>query len=167
VPCTDLNQDGVDDQLTSQPNAQALFGVTGADFLSACQVSQRSANSAPWSGALTAEYTHPISDSMDGYLRGLYSWKGKSQGDPQSAIDSVKAYGLLNVYAGLRHPEGNWEFSLYAKNLTNTFRVVSNEGLRSTSTLSHGTLSYTNYYGITVTEPREFGINARFAFGSR
>jgi iron complex outermembrane receptor protein len=167
VPCTDINQDGVDDLLTSQPDAQDLFGATGTDFLSACQVTQRSAASAPWSGALTAEYTHPISDSMDGYLRGLYSWKGKSQGDPQSAIDSVKAYGILNVYAGLRHPDGNWEFSLYAKNLTNTFRVVSNQGLRSTSTLSHGTLSYTNYYGITVTEPREFGINARFAFGSR
>ncbi len=167
VPCTDMDQDGVDDLLTSQPNAQALFGATGTDFLSACQVTQRSANSAPWSGALMAEYTHPISDSMDGYLRGLYSWKGKSQGDPQSAIDSVKAHGLLNVYAGLRHPDGIWEFSLYAKNLTNTFRVLTNEGLRSTSTLSHGTLSYTNYYGITVTEPREFGINARFVFGSR
>lgn len=167
VPCTDINQDGLPDLDAGQPNAQDLFAATGTDFVSACNVNQRSANSAPWSGSFTAEYTHPISDSLDGYLRGLYTWKGGSQGEPMSPIDSVEGYGILNLYGGVRHPDGNWEVSLYAKNLTNTFRVLSNEGLRSTATLSHGTLSYTNYYGISVTEPREFGINVKVAFGSR
>ena len=32
---------------------------------------------------------------------------------------------------------------------------------------SSGPLSSSNYYGIGVTEPREFGINLRLAFGSR
>lgn len=167
VPCTDLNGDGADDQLVTQPNAQDLFAVTGTDFLSACRVNQRSASSPLWSGALTAEYTQPINTSLEGYLRGLYSWKGKSEGDPSSKIDSVKSFGILNLYAGLRDPDGGWELSVFAKNVTNTFRVLTNEGLRSTSTLTHGTLSYTNYYGITVTEPREFGVNLKIAFGSR
>lgn len=167
TPCTDLNGDGQDDRLFSAPSATALVAAVGSDFVSVCNISQRANASPPWAGSLQAEYNHPLSDSMEGYLRGLYTWKGKSQGEPSNPVDQIKAYGLLNMFLGIRDPDGAWDLSLYGKNITNTFRVLTNTGPQTTATLSHGTLSYTNYYGITVTDPREFGLNLRFAFGSR
>ena len=78
----------------------------------------------------------------------------------------------------MRAPDGQWEVSLYGKNITNTFRVLNRSNGPSQTTLrggiplggpvvSSGSLSTSNYYGINVTEPREFGINLRLAFGSR
>jgi iron complex outermembrane receptor protein len=167
IPCTDINGDNIPDgNLVSPPDADDLFAETGTNFVSACNVNMRSSFSSPWSAAITAEYSHPFSSSTDGYLRGLYSWKGNSQNDPISTIDDVKSYGILNVFAGLRHPDGRWDLSAYAKNITNSFRVLTNDGLRTTS-VGEQTLGYTNYYGITSTMPREFGVNLRVAFGSR
>jgi iron complex outermembrane receptor protein len=110
----------------------------------------------------------PVNDNAEAYLRGLFSWKGNSIGDPGNAFDSVSSYGLLNAYIGVRDAEGAWDITAYAKNLTNAFRVVTrSNGPLATSLRSPGTLSYTNYFGVSVTEPREFGLTARFAFGSR
>ena len=62
--------------------------------------------------------------------------------------------------------------------MTNTFRVLTRSNGPQATPLrggvplggpvtSSGALSFTNYYGITVTEPREFGINLRLAIGLR
>jgi iron complex outermembrane recepter protein len=124
------------------------------------------------------EYSRPLNDRMDGYLRGLFTWKGNSVNDPVNAFDDVPGYGILNLYAGLRASNGAWEMSLYGKNITNTFRVLTRSNGPSVTSLragiplgpppvvSSGPIAG-SYYGITVTEPREFGINLRFAFGSR
>lgn len=167
TPCTDLNGDGIDDGLSAPPNAQALFAATGTDFVSVCTVNQRANASAPWNGTFTGEYSLPLGSRSEGYLRGLFSWKGNSLGEPTNGFDQIKKYGILNLFAGLRDADGAWDVGLYGKNVTNTFRVLSNFGAQTTSTLTHGTLAGTNYFGITVTEPREFGITARIAFGSR
>lgn len=167
MPCTDLNGDGVDDGLSAPPDPQALFAATGTDFVSVCTVNQRANASAPWNGSFTGEYRLPVSNWSEAYLRGLFSWKGKSQGEPTNPFDQVKAYGILNLYAGFRAADGSWDVNFYGKNITNTFRVLQNLGTQTTPTLTHGTLAYTNYYGISVTEPREFGVNLRIALGSR
>ena len=45
---------------------------------------------------------------MEGYVRGLYNWKGNSANDPVNAFDDVASYGLLNLYAGVRDADGRW-----------------------------------------------------------
>jgi hypothetical protein len=56
----------------------------------------------------------------------------------------------------------------YGKNITNAFRVLSrSNGVEGTALLGVGTVSSTNYFAITSTQPQEFGVTARFAFGSR
>ena len=169
TPCTDLNGDGVDDRVSAPPNAQALFAATGTDFVSVCNVNQRANASAPWNGTFTGELKLPVGDTYEAYLRGLFSWKGSSQGEPTNNFDQIKKYGILNLFVGLRDPEGAWDVNLYGKNITNTFRILNFADAASTTTptLTHGTVASTNYFGINVTEPREFGITARIAFGSR
>lgn len=124
----------------------------------------------------------PLTGRADGYLRGLLAWRGKSQNDPDNPFDNVGAYGLLNLFVGLRDPGGAWELSFYGKNLTNITKLLS----RDSSPLSTGTVDIllgaptfttpvgtasstftSRYTNVTTTPAREFGVNFRVAFGSR
>ena len=180
LPCTDvrnnstgaLGKDGIPDTTTTAPTLAELQAATGADGVGVCRVTQRANVASPFSATLQVEYSHPLTDRMNGYVRGLYSFRNRSINDPNNAIDDIKAYGILNLYAGLRDEGQGWEVSLYAKNVTNSFRVLSRTAnvlsTRSTPVGGASTVySFTNYYGITVTEPREFGVTVRASFGSR
>lgn len=184
IPCTDLNSDGKPDAVTTAPTLAALKAATGANNISACQVSQRSAFLPPFSATLTGEYNLPVTDNVDGYLRGLFTFSGNSIGDPANAFDSVGSFGLLNLFAGARAPDGQWEVQLFAKNVLNTTRVLTRTDPLFTSfqQLNFGgqfvngqpvftgttpTTVTSTYTGGTITPPREFGINVRFFFGSR
>lgn len=183
IPCNDLNGDGVPDVVGAAPSLAVLQAAVGADNVAGCSVSQRSAFIPPFSATLTSEYRMPVSGTVDGYVRGLYSFRGKSQGDPTNNFDQVGAFGLLNLFAGVRDPEGKWEISLFAKNLLSTTRVLSRtsplftsyqqlpgaiiNGVPTITGRPTATTFTSTYTGATITPPREFGLNLRFALGSR
>lgn len=179
LPCLDLNGDGKPDVVSTSPTFAQINTATGGNLVSTCPTNQRSNSSPRFSAALNSEYTRAISTSVDGYLRGLLTYNGKSQSDPVNAFDDQKAFAILNLYLGIRDPQGAWEISLFGKNITNTFKVLSRSNgaiqteLRAGIPLggglvSAGSSSITNYFGdLRVTAPREFGINLRWAFGSR
>jgi iron complex outermembrane recepter protein len=185
IPCNDFNGDGKPDVVTNAPTLTQLQGAVGANNISACPgISQRSANASPWGGSFQAEYNTPISSNANGFLRGLLNFQGSAQGDPSNPFDDRGSYGLLNLYAGVRSADGTWEISAFAKNLTNNRTLLSvGNGPRSTSyqqltlagfngatpVLGAPTAQVFNssYADATSVAPREFGITARFAFGSR
>jgi iron complex outermembrane receptor protein len=178
LPCLDLNNDGVPDVVSAAPTLAQLQAAVGANNISGCRVNFNSGLSPRWSGTVQSEYSHPVSDIMNGYIRGLYTWKGSSVNDPANAFDDVKSYGLLNLYLGLRGEDNSWDVSFYGKNITNSFRVLTRTNGPQATPLrggiplggpvtSSGSLSFTNYYGITATEPREFGVTVKLAFGGR
>ena len=110
------------------------------------------------------------------FARGLFSYKGKSKGDPTNSIDDESGYGLLNLYAGLRAPDGGWEINLFAKNVFNTIRTTSfgapavtayQELAPPTFRTTVGKAFTSPYSVIQTTPPQEFGVNVRFALGSR
>ena len=189
LDCTDalnnatgaVGSDGIPD--TVVPTLAQLRTAYGAEDLAECASNGSSATFLPeWTGSVQAEYNLPISDGVESYVRGLLSWRGKSQNDPENRFDNVGAYGLLNLYAGLRAPDGAWEVSLYGKNIANVARITS----RESSPLSTGTIDVllgaptfqspvgtgstsltSRYTNVTTTPAREFGINLRFALGGR
>ncbi|TYC89608.1 TonB-dependent receptor [Novosphingobium sp. BW1] len=184
IPCNDfLNPDGVPDSPASAPSLGELMGVVGADNVSACTVNQAASNQPRFSATAMAEYSRPISNRVDAFVRGLYSFYGKSGGDPTNAWDSVKQYGLFNVFTGIRDPQGAWEVTLFAKNLFEMERVTERslplssqyqtlplQGFGPTGPIfgSPQNASFTSTYtNIRMTPPREFGINIRFTFGAR
>jgi iron complex outermembrane receptor protein len=174
VPCNDLNGDGVPDVVTTAPTLTQLQAAVGTDNVASCQVSQRSGFQAPFSASLTSEYTLPVSSQVDAYFRGLLNFSGNSRTDPTNIYDDVGSYGLVNVFAGIRDPKGAWEVSLFAKNLFDTTKTLSRTNPLLTSYLiptgatTTVAATYTSAYtGVTSTAPREFGINVRYAFGSR
>lgn len=183
IPCNDLNGDGVPDVLTSAPTVGDLQAAYGSDYMGACNVTQRAAFQSPFSASAQAEYTRPISDKMNFFARGQLTYFGHSRNDPTNSFDDVGAYGLFNLFAGLRDPGGAWEINLFAKNLFNTTKtlsydsaVTSYQRLIWAGTFTNGRPdfsgaageSYTSPYSrIRTTSPREFGVNLRFAIGSR
>ena len=132
----------------------------------------------PVTATLQGEYHVAVSSKVDGFLRGLVNYNGKSQGDPSNNFDQVGTYALANLYAGIRDPDGGWEVSLFAKNLFDTTKVLTRTtplftsyqqitGFTATGATTAAQTFTSTYTGGTVTPPREFGINVRFYFGSR
>ena len=171
IPCTDLNGDGVPDTITTAPTLAQLQAATGGNNISACTVTQRSSFLPPLGVTLQSEYNLPINAHVDAYLRGLLSYNGRSQGNPTSPFDDASSYGLLNLYAGVRDPDGKWEINLFAKNILDETKILSRGDPLVTSYRQlptfRSTTTTSTYTGITTTAPREFGVNLRFAFGSR
>jgi iron complex outermembrane receptor protein len=164
-PCVDLNDDNIQD--TVAPTLAQLFGHVGANQIDTCTADASSSSAPKWSGTVQAEYSHPLSFG-DAYLRGFTSWRGHSDGDTINPNDQVKAFALMDLFAGLRGEDGDWDVSVYAKNLLNTRRVLRRSAtpLATQVATNGGTATY-NYLGITMTEPREVGVNLRISFGSR
>lgn len=179
IPCNDyFPNDGIPDSSGQVPTTAPEVGTAnGGGALALCNVNYRAATLAPFTAVLQAEYNAAISGRVDGYIRGLASIFGNSQNDPANAFDDIPAYALVNLYAGIRDPEGRWDVGLFAKNLFDTERVLS----RNANAYS---VSYTNvteafvgrprgitgvsaYRGISMTPPREFGLNVRYAFDAR
>lgn len=131
-----------------------------------CTVNQTASRAAPFSANFMGEYNMPLSDGMEVFGRGLVTLNGDSKNDPGNLIDDVPSYALVNLYAGVRASDGSWEVTGFVKNLTNTFRVTSRDASAATIRTNLGTL-VSNYRLVSTTDPREFGITARFAIGSR
>jgi iron complex outermembrane receptor protein len=171
VPCNDYSpRDGVPDATTTAPSL-ATIQATG-EVISGCTVNYRASVSPPWSGTLHSEYRFPITSRINGYARGLLSMYGDSKNDPANRVDDYNAYELLNLYLGVRDPDGAWEVSLYGKNVTDKEVVLQ----RSSAVLTaspNGALVQSNYYGgsstagMVMTAPREFGLTVNYAFGSK
>lgn len=163
VACLDLNGDGVAEFPTTPP-APGAFPNNVNTFL--CSgVNQRAMLGSPFTATLTTEGSIPLSDSADLFGRGLVSYYGKAQGDPQFNLDQVDDYAIVNLYAGVRDPRGKWEVSLFAKNLFGVDKVLTRNPQAQTPISSDS--AFAPYSVITTTTPREFGLNVRFAFGSR
>lgn len=168
IPCADANNDGVPDTTEALPSPGSFNSI--GRTIQGCVVNQR-ANDAPvFSGNIQAEYHTALSSRADGFIRGLFTYYGNSQGDPLNRFDDVGGYGLLDLFLGIRDPNGAWEVQAFAKNLTNTYRTLTRTAPITTSVgFSNGSSAnvFTNYRGVSSTAPREFGLNVRYAFGSR
>ena len=176
IPCDDLNGDGVPDVTTGAPTLAQLEAAYSSNYIGACSITQRSTLQSPFSATVQGEYNLPLSDSSEVFLRGLFNYYGSSQVEPTNAFDDLGSYGLLNLYAGIRDPDGAWEVNLFAKNVFNTIKTTRFDPPASTSyqELAPPTFrttvgkSFTSTYSqIQTTAPRELGITVRFALGSR
>lgn len=165
VPCVDLDNNGFQDATSlSSSDANALAAQVGAGLVDTCPVG--TASPAPkWSATVQGEYNTPVGVG-EAYLRGLLNYSGKTSGDDVNPVDSVKAYALINAYLGVRDAEGGWDVALFARNITNSHRVLTRAGSRAISTIQNVT-NVSQYHTITTTAPREIGVSARFTFGSR
>lgn len=183
VACTDFDRNGVPDVNPQTPaNAAALAALLPAgENLAVCSNYNARASFTPkFSANVQSEYSVSLSRGADGFVRGLFNFSGENSADPNNRFDNVGAFGLLNLYVGLRDPDGAWEITAFAKNILRERKIMSttSDALSTTvRTLQFGpngnpvgslTTNFAgDYVPVSVTAPREFGITARIAIGSR
>ncbi len=137
--------------------------------MTTCDVDYRSNYAPLWTATLQSEYNFPVG-SPEGYVRGLVTLYGDSKNGPANDLDDVDAYEIVNLFAGVRDSEGVWEVMFYGKNLFDTERVISREATPYLASYRGATASFaevqqtSDYRGIKLNSPREFGINFRYNF---
>lgn len=158
------------------PTVADIEAASGGETFALCTVNSRAGTLPPFSATLQAEYNMALSGRVDGYLRGLTSIFGASQNDPGNPLDNVSAYALVNLFAGIRDPDGMWDVGFFVKNLFDTTRVLSRNDspysapyqlINPIGTPIGSGSAVSTYRGITMTPPREFGLNVKYSFGAR
>lgn len=178
IPCNDYfnnttganTSDGLPDPGNLIPTYAQILNATGGKNVATCTVNFRAGIAAPFVATVQSEYSGSLTPTIDGYVRGLVNYFGKSQNQPPNPFDDVKAYALVNLYAGIRAPNGAWDIGLYAKNIFDTERVTRRDISPLTmpyQVLATGKNGVSAYRSISMTAPREIGATARFSFGSR
>ena len=149
-----------------------IIAAVGANNLSTCAVNFRSATASPWSANFQGEYSLPVSIASEGFVRTLVTYNGSSQNDPANNFDDFDSAARVNFYGGIRDADGAWEVALYGKNVFDNSDIRSSSNGPAFSTVGAATIN-SPYIGLGtptspgLVAPREFGITARFAFGSR
>jgi iron complex outermembrane receptor protein len=110
VPCRDTNLDG-------NPDTGDIGNLTTGDFgtnsVIYCNVDTAISATPKWAATLQSEYSFPVY-AEEGFVRVLFNYYSKQQDTGGFRPD---AYGLLNLFAGVRSPENQWEVTLWTKNL--------------------------------------------------
>jgi iron complex outermembrane receptor protein len=124
-----------------------------------------------WNATFTSEYTRPVTDTMDGFVRllGSYYPENKNRAEPDFTVGS---YSQINFYLGVRSHDGAWEASVFARNAFNTQRATDIQqnqlDLNTPLSTAFSPLNHdSGYFSTSMTPRREVGVNVHYAFGSR
>lgn len=110
-------------------------------------------NAPEWSGSLALEYTQPL-DIGELLMRVDYSYQDEVAKDAANTPELIQdSYGLLNANIVLTTTEGDWELSLFGRNLNDEEYLVN-----GVSTTSFGIVEGT--WG----RPREVGLSVKYSF---
>ncbi|MGB8602223.1 MAG: TonB-dependent receptor, partial [Rhizomicrobium sp.] len=129
--------------LTQNVDNSSLYGTKG----------QRLPYSSKTSGNLSADQKFPIMTGIDGVVGATFNYIGSRYGLFPEASGGERffmpAYGTVDLHAGF--DTGNWEFTLYSKNL------FDQKGLMQAS--SRDVITRTGDYNAATITPRTIGIS--------
>lgn len=162
VPCNDSDGNGIPD------NGVATVASFGTEAVRFCQSSAALAYQSDWNATFQAEYNMPVFTKADAYIRTLISYTPTNNFAPGGF--TADSYGLVNLFLGVRSSDGKWDIGGYARNLTNTRKLIG-QGVSDIQTPSEaqaatalGLAKSSGYRSVTLTPRREFGMTARFSF---
>ncbi len=164
IPCNDGNFDGVVDNIV--PTTQAF--INAGTLVARCRSNESISRTPVWNLTAQSEYSARISDTMDGFLRGNFTYYPDNPNASQGIV--IDKYSLLNLFAGVRSSDNAWEVSVFANNILNTQQVLS---INPVAPVSSGNVAgvfgapASGYQQIAYTPRREFGLLVRYAFGAR
>jgi iron complex outermembrane recepter protein len=164
VPCNDSNFDGSPD--IGVPTV-AQF-VSNGLIVARCRSNDAISRTPTWNLNVQSEYSVPVSNSTEGFIRGNFNYYPDNPNASQGIV--IDKYSLLNMYAGLRAENGAWEVTIFANNLLNNQQLLSFNQVAPTSSAAAGAFPQPGgpgYNAISYTPRREFGLQVRFAIGSR
>lgn len=164
IPCNDGNFDGSVDDIV--PTAQD-FEDAGV-MVAYCESDESISRTPKWNLTMQSEYYAPISDGVDGFIRGNFVYYPDNPNSSQGV--EIDSYNLLDLFAGIRSADNTWEVSVFGNNILNTEQALS---INPVAPVSSGGVAdifdrpASNYQTTSYTPRREFGLMVRYAFGSR
>lgn len=124
-----------------------------------------------WNATIQTEYVHPVTDNMDGFIRGLLTYypQNKNRVEPDFTVD---AYSLANLYAGVRSHDGAWELSVFARNAFETKQTLDVQQVQLAINSALGAafpqlIQPSGYFQTLTTPRREVGVSLHYAWGAR
>jgi len=94
---------------------------------------------------------------LEYYLRGLLNYQPEN--DNFATGFERDSFAILNLYAGVRSPDGRWDVTLWAKNALDDDTVLQLDSEGVVAGFASG------YRGVAVQPEREIGLSLRYAFG--
>lgn len=90
---------------------------------------RRGSQAPEWSGNIAADWTVPLSDSLELFLSGNAAYNDGYITDEATLTDFVQpSFWTLDANISVGHPDGNWKLSLIANNLTDEIFVITSGG---------------------------------------
>jgi iron complex outermembrane receptor protein len=121
-----------------------------------------------FTASVNGQYVQPF-EPFDGFVRFNLAYRSKNPN--YGYVTTGDAYSLFDLFAGVRSKDGAWEVSAYAKNLFKDDTELNRTQLTNNLLPASGALAsqfgQPGYFLVTTNIPREFGLQVRYAFGSR
>lgn len=90
---------------------------------------RRGSQAPEWAGNIAADWTIPLSDSLELFLSGNAAYNDGYITDESTLNDLVQpSFWLLDSSISIGHPDGKWKLSLVATNLTDEIFVITSGG---------------------------------------
>jgi iron complex outermembrane recepter protein len=152
----------------NNPTGPAL---TAANPINTCpSIKGEALNStSPFQAALNGGYEAPFSDSLGGYFRFNVNYQGKNPNYGNfrtgTGFRSTPAYTIVDLFAGITGSDNGWEIGAYAKNVFDKQPELAR--VLTLNTVFPLFAAPSGYDVVRTGRPREIGVIAKFAFGSR
>ena len=122
-----------------QPGADGIFGPvpgpdgmlgTADDVNDDIDLNGRRGSQAPeWAGNFAADWTVPLSDSLELFLSGNVAYNDGYITDESTLNDYVQqSFWLVDANISIGHPDGKWKLSVIAQNLTDKIYTITTGG---------------------------------------
>ena len=151
LPCNDFNGDG-------RPDMNGDTAITGTGNVSFCGLS-RLTDTPNFSMTATTELRVPVEGSVEPFVRGLLSYRPAVFSETRNFQNRSRT--LIDLFAGVRGNDGQWELTGFVKNVLNQQRITDFTGAPRISFTGSPSVT-AGYAPINTTLPREFGLVATF-----
>jgi iron complex outermembrane receptor protein len=122
-------------------------------------------NAPRWSASTSANYEHPLSSGLRGFIRADYYYRTgvnySANGDPSTA---APGYGILGASFGISSPSDSWRLSVFARNLLDK-RFVTYLNLSPALSISKDSAlggDYLNAFGVDSFRTVGVSLDAKF-----
>ena len=131
---------GVEFEVKGKPTSNIVLGFSGGytkatlstDVPSLGALSGDPIQGVPkYNASLTAQYNFNVNDDVYGFVRGAGHWIGSSHGSLIRTDPDYQRPSYNTVDGSVGFSRGDWELSLFAKNLFNTDKVIQTPNVQS------------------------------------
>jgi iron complex outermembrane receptor protein len=123
----------------------------------------------PFQATINGGYEAPFNSNISGYVRFNASFQGSNPNfgnfNTGSSFKETSSYAIYDLFVGVTGQEGAWNVGLFAKNLFD--EQVELNRVATLNTVYSNFRAAAGYDVVRTSRPREFGVTARYNFGTR